>query len=143
MGLFRRTRSVAPELSSHELESRERARGPALVEEAGEIAIVESKLNGGADGPSEESDVFVCRRSSPDLTPLPIADDASTVTLFVFGWHHVEPGSLSWSFPSLRAALDAVRTMRNAAQWCIVSGESWASLDAARDGGAVLIEQLG
>lgn len=121
-----------------------------LVQQAATIEVVESKLNG--DSSVEESDVFVCRRSAPELTPLPVLpgaagdgapEQAKTVTLYVFGWHHVEPGPLSWSFPSLRAALDAVRTMRNAAQWCIVSGESWASLDAARVGGAVLIEQLG
>ncbi|HEY8079577.1 MAG TPA: hypothetical protein VIF62_35850 [Labilithrix sp.] len=65
------------------------------------------------------------------------------VTLFVIGWHNVEPGPLSWAFPSLRAALTAVRTMRNAAQWCIVRGATHSSIEAARANGAVLIEELG
>lgn len=138
MGIFRRTRSAA----SPEQSTRARAVAePAVVKKVAALDIVEPTLNGGS---IEESDVFVCRRSSPDLTPLPVpaTPPAATVTLFVFGWHHVEPGPLSWSFQSLRSALDAVRTMKNAAQWCIVAGESWASLDAARAGGAVLIEQL-
>lgn len=102
-----------------------------------------------------DSDVFVCRRSAPD--PHDESQDDSHdeqdqgtaaaaavqhVTLYVYGWHNVEPGPLSWVFPSLRTALDAVRTMRNAVQWCIVSGE-WPTVDAARTKGAVLIEQLG
>lgn len=97
---------------------------------------------------SEESDVFVCRR---DETPETLAETAralesdtkTAVTLFVYGWHNVEPGPLSWVFPSLRAALNAARAMRNAMKWCIVSGTSWTSMEDARDGGAVLIEQLG
>lgn len=95
-----------------------------------------------------DSDVFVCRRSEHDdeqdeSAPLSVAPaSAQQVTLYVYGWHNVEPGPLSWVFPSLRTALDAVRTMRNAVQWCIVSGE-WATVDAARAEGAVLIEQLG
>jgi hypothetical protein len=73
------------------------------------------------------------------------AAEAATaaVTLFVYGWHQVEPGALSWVFPSLRAALDAVRTMRNAAEWSICSGASWNDIESARAKGAVLIEQLG
>src|SRR5207237_418674 len=58
------------------------------------------------------------------------------VTLFVYGWENVEPGPLSWAFPSLRAALDAVRTLRNAVEWCVVSGHEWTSVDAARASGA-------
>ena len=30
--------------------------------------------------------------------------------MFVHGWHNVEPGLLSWTFPNLRAALDAVHS---------------------------------
>ena len=97
----------------------------------------------GADVDDGDSDVFVCRRSSPDLAPnLPphLAGEAA-VTLFVYGWENVEPGPLSWAFPSLRTALDAVKTMRNAIEWCIVAGHEWSSIDAARESGAVLIEQ--
>jgi hypothetical protein len=91
-----------------------------------------------------DSDVFVCRRSSPDYSAEAAAAAkaaAEGVTLFVYGWESVEPGPLSWAFPSLRAALDAVKTMRNAVEWCIVAGSEWVSVDAARAKGAVLIEQ--
>ncbi len=103
--------------------------------------VVESQT-GGEEG---DSDVFVCRRSSPDFAAEAAAAaaqlEASAVTLFVYGWENVEPGPLSWAFPSLRTALDAVKTMRNAIEWCIVAGHEWSSIDAARESGAVLIEQ--
>ncbi len=93
------------------------------------------------EGSHDESDVFVSRRVKK---PEPVDFEAvQSVTLFVFGWHVVEPGPLSWAFPSLRAALGAVRTMKNAAQWCIVRGAEWSSIEAARAQGAVLIEQVG
>ena len=105
--------------------------------------VVESRT-GTADGEDGDSDVFVCRRSSPDFADEAAAAaqlEASAVTLFVYGWENVEPGPLSWAFPSLRTALDAVKTMRNAIEWCIVAGHEWSSIDAARESGAVLIEQ--
>jgi hypothetical protein len=87
---------------------------------------------------SENSDVFLCKEESrPSALP-----KVREVTLFVHGWHYVEPGLLSWTFPDLRAALDAVQRMKNAIAWCIVSGEGWNDLDAARAGGAILVEQL-
>ena len=108
--------------------------------------VVESTIPASISAsPREEgdSDVFVCRRSSSELGPeaAAAADIADAVTLFVYGWENVEPGPLSWAFPSLRAALDAVRTMRNAIEWCIVAGAEWTSIDAARAKGAVLVEQ--
>jgi hypothetical protein len=100
----------------------------------------------------DASEVFVTRTArrgrdagdTGDATNA-VARGAATaaVTLFVYGWHQVEPGALSWVFPSLRAALDAVRTMRNAAEWSICSGEAWDDIESARAKGAVLIEQLG
>jgi hypothetical protein len=93
-----------------------------------------------------DSDVFVVRGSSPELPAVSLeglaaaAAAAEGVTLFVYGWENVQPGPLSWAFPSLRAALLAVRTMRNAVEWCIVSGCE-PSLDAARAKGTILIEQ--
>ena len=84
----------------------------------------------------EDSDVFVC------ADPNAKRGTAGEVTLFVHGWHNVEPGLLSWTFPSLRAALDAVQRMKNAIGWCVVSGTGWRDLTAARTGGAVLVEQL-
>ncbi len=78
------------------------------------------------------------------------------VTLVVYGWKSVEPGTLSWVFPSVGAAVAAARAMTNAVRWAIVAGkrdeasdESPASvdmneaLDEARAKGAVLIEQAG
>jgi hypothetical protein len=108
--------------------------------------VVESQTGAADAGEDGDSDVFVCRRSSPDYgaeaaeAAAAIAA-AEAVTLFVYGWENVEPGPLSWAFPSLRSALDAVKTMRNAVEWCIVAGHEWASIDAARAKGAVLIEQ--
>ena len=84
----------------------------------------------------EDSDVFLCK-DRPKSVPT-----VREVTLFVHGWHNVEPGLLSWQFADLRAALDAVQRMKNAIAWCIVSGSGWDDLDAARASGAVLVEQL-
>jgi hypothetical protein len=109
--------------------------------------VVESRTGAQHDpnGEDGDSDVFVCRRSSPDFAIEAAAAaaqlEASAVTLFVYGWENVEPGPLSWAFPSLRTALDAVKTMRNAIEWCIVAGHEWSSIEAARESGAVLIEQ--
>jgi hypothetical protein len=86
----------------------------------------------------EESDVFVC---APDPSKGTVRAPRE-VTLFVHRWHNVEPGLLSWTFPSLRAALDAVQRMKNAIGWCVVSGTGWSDLDSARANGAILVEQL-
>lgn len=107
----------------------------------------------------DDSDVFVCnaeRKPEPEQErPLEIIGDktelgngpktphvAGEVMLFVHHWHNVEPGLLSWTFPSLRAALDSVQRMKNAIGWCVVSGTGWSDLESARAGGAVLVEQL-
>jgi hypothetical protein len=80
------------------------------------------------------------------------------VTLVVYGWKSVEPGTLSWVFPSVTAAVAAARTMKNAVRWAIVAGRGRAeseledeegsakrddALDEARANGSVLIEQAG
>ncbi len=89
----------------------------------------------------EDSDVFL-KPGNITGSPGSVLPPASTeVTLFVYGWHNVEPGPLSWVFPSLRAALDSVQRMKNAIAWCIVQGSDWDDLELARDHGAVLIEQ--
>ena len=87
----------------------------------------------------EDSDVFLCETAKPARRSDAVIRE---VTLFVHGWHNVEPGLLSWTFPSLRAALDAVQRMKNAIGWCVVSGTSWRDLETARASGAVLVEQL-
>jgi hypothetical protein len=65
------------------------------------------------------------------------------VTLVVYGWKNVEPGTLSWVFPSLTTALAAARTMTNASRWSIVAGRRDAEVDVdeERSHGAVLVEQ--
>lgn len=111
------------------------------------IESVESQTGAAAD--DGDSDVFVCRRSSPPPAQDAQADElaqaaaaaAANVTLFVYGWDSVEPGPLSWVFPSLRSALDAVRTMRNAVEWSIVSGREHTTIESARESGDVLVEQ--
>jgi hypothetical protein len=78
------------------------------------------------------------------------------VTLVVYGWQNVEPGTLSWVFPSVGAAVAAARAMKNAVRWAIVAGrrendaedeEASArqddALDEARANGTVLVEQAG
>jgi hypothetical protein len=66
------------------------------------------------------------------------------VTLVIYGWHESEPGTLAWVFPSVRAALRAVRAMRNAIAWLIVEGrrgfDGDVDLEALRRAGAVLVE---
>lgn len=68
---------------------------------------------------------------------------AGEVTLVVYGWHNVQPGTLAWVFPSLRAALGAARAMRNAVRWAVVQGRELVELDIARARGLLLAEQPG
>jgi hypothetical protein len=66
------------------------------------------------------------------------------VTLIVYGWKVVEPGTLAWNFPSVAAALRAVQVMTNAVKWAIVRGslkETAPDIAEARSSGQVLIEQ--
>ena len=119
---------------------------PPMSESARAPDMLESTTRPGeAVTEDGDSDVFVVRRSSPDFSAdemaAAAAAAAANVTLFVYGWENVEPGPLSWVFPSLRAALEAVRTMRNAVEWTICSGTEWTDIDAARAKGAVLVEQ--
>ena len=68
------------------------------------------------------------------------------VTLVVYGWRESEPGTLAWVFPSLHAALRAVRALRNAIGWIIIRGkravEGDVDVAALRRGGAVLVEHM-
>lgn len=77
------------------------------------------------------------KRSVRQLDPLLLGE----VTLIVYAWHNVQPGVLSWIFPTVRAALSAAYAMRNAVHWAIVRGRAHAEdLDIARLTGDVLIE---
>lgn len=73
------------------------------------------------------------------------ATAVSQVTLVVYGWNNVEPGTLAWVFPSLAAAMIAVRTMKNAVRWAIVAGRRETDefdVEAARARGLVLAEAV-
>jgi hypothetical protein len=70
-----------------------------------------------------------------------------SVILVIYGWKSVQPGTLSWVFPSVAAAAHAAHTMTNAVKWAIVAGgAARASVDAAtalakaRAAGGVLLE---
>jgi hypothetical protein len=102
--------------------------------------------------PAGAVSVPAARNTRNAMTPL-----FEHVTLIVYGWKSVEPGTLSWVFPSVGAAVAAARAMTNAVRWAIVAGRSDndasdgslatlnmnAALDEARAKGAVLIEQAG
>jgi hypothetical protein len=68
------------------------------------------------------------------------------VTLIVYGWKNVEPGTLSWVFPSVGSAITAAHAMTNAVHWAIVT-DSPLSRDPTADArtaaayGAVVFEQ--
>ena len=73
-----------------------------------------------------------------------------SVVLVVYGWKSVQPGTLSWAFPSLAAAVHAAHAMTNAVHWAVIAGgAARASVDAAFDlaklraNGGVLVEQAG
>ncbi len=58
--------------------------------------------------------------AEPELAPAGQA--AGEVTLVVYGWQNVQPGTLSWVFPSFGAAMKAANALRNATQWAILDG---------------------
>ena len=69
----------------------------------------------------------------------------SQVTLIVYGWSSVEPGTLAWVFPSFAAAMVAVRAMKNAVRWAIVAGrraDVAVDVEQARAHGLVLAEAI-
>lgn len=85
------------------------------------------------------------RRKRADASSAATA--VSQVTLVVYGWNNVEPGTLSWVFPSLAAAMSAVRAMKNAVRWAILAGpretvDVEEDVEAARAHGLVLAEAL-
>jgi hypothetical protein len=54
--------------------------------------------------------------------PVARPGEVTEVTLVVYGWHNVQPGTLSWVFPSFDAAMKAASALRNATQWAIMGG---------------------
>jgi hypothetical protein len=121
------------EPAKHDIDVPELPALPQVSELAPELAEA-TELRSGVSGlaaPATDSGVFL----SPDLAP------DTDVTLVVYAWHNVQPGVLSWIFPTARAALSAAYAMRNAVHWAIVRGRAHAEdLDIARLTGDVLIE---
>jgi len=66
------------------------------------------------------------------------------VTLVVYGWIDSQPGTLAWVFPSARAALRAVRALRNAVGWLVIEGkrafDTDVDVETLRRAGRVLVE---
>lgn len=75
------------------------------------------------------------RRRTPDAPTL----EFPQVTLVVYEWQNAEPGTLSWRFPSVNAAVNAARAIRNAVRWAVVGGSEH-NLSRARELGLVLAE---
>lgn len=109
-------------------------------------------MDGGVDGGVAEASGIRARVAVPGTSPVigpPQKEQGAgmnfveQVTLIVYGWKNVEPGTLSWVFPSLTAALAAARTMTNAVRWSIVAGSRDADVDVDEERlhGAVLVEQ--
>jgi hypothetical protein len=76
----------------------------------------------------------------------PAERSIAPVTLVIYGWHDSEPGTLAWVFPSVRAALRAVRAMRNAVRWLIVRGRrafepNEVDIESLRRAGLVIAER--
>jgi phage-related tail fiber protein len=101
-----------------------------------------------ASSPGSDSGVYALPSNDARAATAPIdaIRTANEVTLIVYGWSSVEPGTLSWVFPTLRAALAAASAMKNAVRWAILSGkhapepESPFDVTAARADGHVLVE---
>ncbi len=112
---------------------------------ANETSATEQTPRGGGEEPVTH-DIALPETSVQSGTHLNASRETlsvADVTLFVYGWHNVQPGTLSWVFPSADAALVAVRAMRNAIQWVIVRGRALKDLDLARTTGEVLVENTG
>ena len=75
------------------------------------------------------------RRRTPETPTL----EFPSVTLVVYEWQNAEPGTLSWRFPSVHAAVHAARAIRNAVRWAVVGGSEH-NLARARELGLVLAE---
>ena len=75
------------------------------------------------------------RRRTPEIPTL----EFPQVTLVVYEWQNAEPGTLSWRFPSVNAAVNAARAIRNAVRWAVVGGSEH-NLSRARELGLILAE---
>ncbi len=101
--------------------------------------IGEEPLPIGPAGPESRRIKLVARSRSRSARPG--AEGAGRVTLCIFGWQNVQPGTLSWVFPSLDAAIRAAEAMRNATDWLVLEGAIPASeIEWARRRGTILVK---
>ena len=114
---------------------------PHAQRESGVLAVAtahdigEDPLPTDPTGPGSRRIELVGRSRSPR----PGAEGAVSVTLCIFGWQNVQPGTLSWVFPSLDAAIRAAEAMRNATEWLVIEGPIPASeIEWARRRGTIL-----
>jgi hypothetical protein len=91
---------------------------------------------------SAEASEFIESGTFPTAQRRPMPTLPSEVTLVVYGWENVQPGTLAWVFPSLKAAITAARAMRNAVRWIIVAGQEVVDIATARSSGFVLAESV-
>ncbi|CAN5407737.1 hypothetical protein BH09MYX1_BH09MYX1_53110 [soil metagenome] len=91
---------------------------------------------------SDEATEFLDSGTYRSAARTPLTTIADEVTLVVYGWENVQPGTLAWVFPSLKAAIAAAHAMRNAIRWIIVAGQDAVDLATARTSGFVLAESL-
>ena len=114
-------------------QARESSRG---AEAAGEARSVTHDI----DLPAPAESAVMARARSRGEVRSPVAP-GELVTLVVTAWHNVEPGVLSWSFPSFAAALAAAGALRNAVEWLILEGAVVASRDGSIPEGAVVLHR--
>lgn len=91
---------------------------------------------------STEATEFLESGTYRSATRRPMPTLPSEVTLVVYGWENVQPGTMAWVFPSLKAAIEAARALRNAVRWIVVAGEQALDIATARAGGFVLAESV-
>jgi hypothetical protein len=144
----------------HAIDGSEAACNDTHTRTAAKLAMVQSLQGGVGSGVYIVEPERACDEPQTSGTRQAMNPLLEQVTLVVYGWKNVEPGTLSWVFPSVSAAVAAARAMTNAVRWAIVAGkrdtatsdgadevraqaDAKRALDEARARGAVLIEQAG
>jgi hypothetical protein len=149
-----------PKASESTRRDRPASKGNVVADDAAKLVSVQGLSPGAGEGGSgvyiverepSEARTLAAKKARKAMNPL-----LEQVTLVVYGWQNVEPGTLSWVFPSVGTAVAAARAMKNAVRWAIVAGRrsndaddeaddgaADQALDEARANGAVLVEQAG
>lgn len=122
-----------------------KARASAWAAQRAEEEIARSDLHDDLfDSGIRHSPDLSAPKSEPSNDVHAVSPADQNVTLVVYGWHNVQPGPMSWAFPSVRQAISAAKAMRNAISWAIVLGQRPATaLEEARKLGIVLLEHAG